>query len=206
MKILYKKHYNNKLNSIACPPTKLYYSGDINLLDKKIVTIVGTRNPTEYGIAKTKQIVEKLLKNDIVVASGFAMGIDTVVHSKAQSLNKKNIAVLGTGLDINYPMRNNKLKQEMINSNSLFITEYPLGVKAKPYHFPRRNRILSAICDILIVIECKIKSGTMITAKYAIEQHKEIWVLPGNIDSPYSEGTNYLIFQGANPLYSLELI
>ncbi len=193
------------LNEIRKPPKGLYYRGNKSLLNKRKVTIVGTRRPTSYGISVTKKIVAKYKLSDIVIVSGFANGIDFNAHMAALDNNIPTIAIIGCGIDVMYP-KNKKLRERLNNSNSLILSEYDYGVKPKPYHFPLRNRLLAAISDYTIVVECSIKSGTMITAKHALELGKDVWVVPGRIDSEMSLGPNYLIYQGANPLYTIDLI
>ncbi len=193
------------LREIRKPPRRLYYKGNINLLGKRKVTIVGTRRPTSYGISITKKIVAKYKLSDIVIVSGFANGIDFNAHMAALDNDIPTIAIIGCGIDVMYP-KNKKLRERLNNSNSLILSEYDYGVKPKPYHFPLRNRLLAAISDYVIVVECSIKSGTMITAKHALELGKDVWVVPGRIDSEMSLGPNYLIYQGANPIYTLDLL
>ncbi len=200
-----KKLLPSCLQDMQNPPNGLYYKGNVDLLNKRKITIVGTRRPTSYGVSITKKIVAKYKLSDIVIVSGFANGIDFNAHMAALDNNIPTIAIIGCGIDVMYP-KNKKLRERLDNKNSLILSEYDYGVTPKPYHFPLRNRLLAAISDDIIVVECSIKSGTMITAKHAIEMGKELWVVPGRIDNPMSMGPNYLIFQGANPIYTLDLI
>ncbi len=202
-------YINNKdmplgLQNIPNTPKKLYYQGNINLLKKKMITIVGSRKCSDYGKHITKEIVKKYRGKDVAIVSGFANGIDSVAHLSSIENKVGTIAVIGCGLDVNYP-KNTYLRSIMNNENSLILTEYDYGTLAKPYHFPMRNRILAALSECVIIVECKIKSGTMITAKYAIDIGKDVWVVPGRINDELSCGPNYLIFQGANPIYDLEI-
>lgn len=205
MNVLKKENYPKQLLTIDKVPDMLYYSGDINLVYHPIICIVGTRKPSHYGRAQTKRIVKVLAEEGYVILSGFANGIDQCAHQAAIDVGAKTIAILGAGIDVNYPAGAKDLRKQMENKH-LFLSEYPDKTPPKPWHFPKRNRLLSAFSESLIVIECTIKSGTMITAKYAIEQGKDLWVLPGNITSAMSAGPNYLIFQGANPIYDIELL
>ncbi|NLY35716.1 MAG: DNA-protecting protein DprA [Tissierellia bacterium] len=203
--IIKPDNYPRGLLYIDKVPELLYALGDTGLLYKNSVTIVGSRKPTDRGLLQTQKIVEKLVRRDIVVVSGFAKGIDEQAHRAAFDFGGTSIAVLGTGLDSLYPRGRDLLRWKM-EKEGLLLTEYPKNVGPKPHHFPRRNRLLAALSPITIIVEAEIKSGTMITAKEAIRQGKDLWVVPGSPEDPLSIGPNYLIFQGANPLYHYELI
>ena len=192
-----QKEYPQKLKEIHSPPTILYYRGDIELLKREnIVAIVGSRNPTEYGINATKDIVKDLLKYNIIVVSGFAAGIDSIAHLTTLDNNGKTIAVLGSGINIIYPAKNRFLFQKILN-NGLIISEFPLNTKPEPGNFPKRNRIISGISKAVVVMEASLKSGSLITAEFALNQGKDIYALPGNIYNYKAKGTNYLIKNGA---------
>ncbi|HZK10721.1 MAG TPA: DNA-processing protein DprA [Clostridia bacterium] len=186
-------------------PKLLYAQGNLDLLEKKCVTIVGSRKATKRGLAQTRKIVEKLVARDIVIVSGFAKGIDEMAHKSAFEFGGKSIAILGTGLNSLYPRGRDLLRWRM-EEEGLLLSEYPTNVGPRPHHFPRRNRLLAALSPITIIVEAEIKSGTMITAKEALGQGKDLWVVPGSPEDPLSLGPNYLIFQGANPLYHYDLI
>lgn len=203
--ILKKEKYPEKLKKWDFVPEQLFIRGNIDLLNKKTIGIIGSRKTCLYSLNKTYEIVEKLKKHDIVIVSGFAIGIDEAAHRAAILNNIPTIAVLGCGLGYNYPKNRSWMRKEIIK-NGLFITSYEQNTAPKSWHFPIRNRLLSCICDSLIIIKCSIKSGTMITAKHALEQGKDIWVLPSNIGDFNSIGSNYLIYQGANILYDLSLL
>lgn len=203
--IIKRKDYPFSLERMDEVPEYLYYQGKRNLLYRKTVTIVGTRRPSAYGISVTRKIVEKLVARDIVVVSGFAKGIDETAHRAAFEYGGTSIAVLGTGLRSLYPRGRDLLRWRM-EEEGLLLTEYPPDVEARPYHFPRRNRLLAALSPLVLVVECSIASGTMTTAKEAIKQAKDLWVVPGRIGDEYALGPNYLLFQGANPLYHVDLI
>lgn len=200
--IIDQLHLPSKFHEVNPLPKTIYYDGDLALLDNYTVTIVGSREPTSYGISMTHFIVEKLIKHGIVVVSGFARGIDYEAHKRALACGGKTIAVLGCGLDINYPKHKSELLEDP--KRILRLTEYPAKTSPRPEHFPRRNRLLSALGDVVIVIECVRKSGTMITAHHAIEQGKDLFCLPGDIRNRYAEGPNYLISLGAFPITSIE--
>ena len=180
-------------------PEKLYCIGDIALLKEKAVSVVGARKCSEYGRQVALKIGSLLAQNNIVTVSGLAEGIDSFAHSSALKEDGKTIAVLGNGPDICYP-RQNKYIYEEILKKGLVISEYEPGTVAKRWHFPRRNRIISAISEAVVVVEASADSGSLITAEYAAEQGKEIFAVPGNINSIYSLGCNKLIADGATIL------
>ncbi|NLY73476.1 MAG: DNA-protecting protein DprA [Tissierellia bacterium] len=202
---IYRKDFPLRLQNIEEVPEFLYYIGDRSLLNKKTVTIVGTRRPTARGRHQTRKIVEKLISRDIVVVSGFAKGIDEEAHRAALELGGTTIAVLGAGLDSTYPRGRDWLRRET-EKRGLILSEYERDQEPRPWHFPKRNRLLSGLSPITIVVEATIESGTMITARQALSQNRNLWVVPGPPESEMSLGPNYLIFQGANPLYHYDLI
>lgn len=198
IEVIYKSDaaYPPFLSELDDAPEKLYCIGDLNLLNKKSVAVVGARKCSEYGRQVAMLIGKVLATNDVVTVSGMAQGIDSVAHSSALKNNGKTIAVLGTGPDICYPKYNRYIYEEICNKG-LVISEYEPGTLAKPWHFPRRNRIISAISDAVVVVEASANSGSLITSEYAAEQGKEILAVPGNINSVYSLGCNKLICDGA---------
>lgn len=202
---LFRKDFPLSMERMEEIPDFLYFQGKKQLLYRKTVTVVGSRHPSPQGKRITRKIVEKCVARDIVVVSGFARGIDETAHQAAFDYGGTSIAVLGAGLDHPYPRGRDLLRWRM-EEEGLLLTEYPADVGPRPEHFPRRNRILAALSPVVIVVEAKIQSGTMTTAKEAIKQHKDLWVVPGRPEDPLSLGPNYLIFQGANPLYHLDLI
>lgn len=196
-------NYPEKLRLIHNPPKKLYCRGNVKFLKNEGIGICGSRKCSPYGVAVTKNIASRCTKSDLIVISGMADGIDTVAHKETLENNGKTIAVLGCGPDICYPAKN-KLIMEKIIKSGLVVSEYPPGTKAKPYHFPARNRIISGLSKALVVTEARERSGALITAEFAIDQGKQVYSIPGNINSPYSFGTNKLILDGANPLVIIE--
>lgn len=189
---LCEKEYPEKLRQISDPPYGLFYKGNLTLLNAKSVAIVGTRNPTNYGISITKKIASLLAKENISVISGLASGIDSCAHKGVFGYGK-TIAVLGTGVDVIFPASNKELYNEILQKDNLIISEYPPGSEGLPWNFPQRNRIISALSDAVIVIEGDVQSGALITARFAIKQDKPLFALPGPIDSPMSNGPNILI-------------
>lgn len=186
------KEYPEELKNIAKPPIFLYYRGNISLLKGKRIGVVGTRRATSYGKISCEKIVRELVENEITTVSGLAEGIDGICHKKTLDFQGKTIAVIGSGLDVVYPTRNQNLWKE-IGEKGLLISEYPLGTEPFSYNFPMRNRIIVGISQGVVVIESKAKGGSLITAELALEEGREVFAIPGEIFSPASEGCNSLI-------------
>ncbi len=189
---IFEDDYPQNLKHIEYAPIVLYYKGIINN-DRKCIAIVGTRKNTLYGKIATEKIVAELVANGIAVVSGLAYGIDSIAHR--ETLKNKGItyAVVASGIDEISPQISKELAAKIINSGGAVISEYPPGMKAKPQYFPQRNRIISGISIALIVIESDTKGGSMITARFAADQNREIFALPGQISSSKSAGCNRLI-------------
>lgn len=196
-------NYPHILKNIYDPPITLFAKGDISCLNNLCISIVGCRDATSYGLKTASMLAYNLSKLNINIVSGLARGIDTAAHIGALKGNGKTIAVLGSGLDIIYPSENENIYKQIINHGAV-ISEYIVGTKPSPYNFPERNRIISGISNGVIVVEAKIKSGSIITTDFALEQGREIYVVPGNINSKQSEGTNELIKQGAKIITKIE--
>lgn len=186
------KNYPEKLKVISDPPLVLYTKGDVSLLSKKSISIVGTRTPSEYGKMTCEKFTKELSMAGLVTVSGLAYGIDTIVAESTLEVNGKTIAVLAGGLDSIYPASNTNLSKK-IESSGLLISEMRPGQKPANYSFIARNRIVSALSLGTLIVEAGKRSGTMATARFAIEQSRELFVIPGNINSKTSEGTNNLI-------------
>lgn len=192
------EEYPSCLKDIYYPPKVLYYKGDISLLSyEKNIGVVGSRKPTSYGKWATSSLVKDLVYNDFCIVSGFAGGIDSISHKSALDENGRTICVFGTPIDKIYPSENKNLYQNVLDSNNLIISEHNCLKNTHPRNFALRNRIISGISKGILITEAGNKSGTLITAKYALEQGKYIFVVPGNINSPNSVGTNSLIKDGA---------
>lgn len=191
------KEYPNILKEIYDPPICLYIRGDKEILNNKSISIVGCRQATNYGREVARNFAYNISKQDINIISGLAVGIDSEAHLGAVRANKKTVAVLGNGLDTIYPKENINLSQKILDSGGAIISEYPLGTKPQKENFPARNRIISGMSSGLLVVEAKEKSGTLITVDFALEQGRDVFVVPGNITSENSAGTNDLIRQGA---------
>lgn len=186
------KDYPEKLKVIDDPPLVLYAKGDVSLLSKKSISIVGTRSPSEYGKIVCERFTKELSQAGLVTISGLAYGIDTIVAESTLDVGGKTIAVLAGGLDSIYPASNTNLANQIMK-NGLLISELRPGMKPANYTFIQRNRIVSALSLGTLIIEAGKRSGTMATARFAIEQSRELFVVPGNIYSSKSEGTNNLI-------------
>lgn len=195
-------NYPNSLKVIKKPPEKLYCIGDISLLKRKSVAVIGSRKYTLYGKIVAQMVGKELAKAGIPVVSGLAYGIDSFAHEGTVSAGGAAIAVLGTGIDIVYPARNFWLYNKIARSG-LIISEYPPGTPGAKYTFPQRNRIISGISEAIVVVEAGLNSGSLITADFACEQGKSIYAVPGNINSQFSVGTNKLIKDGAIPMISI---
>ena len=197
------RYYPERLRNIADPPKELYCLGNLDLLNyKNNIAMIGSRNCSSYGERAAKDFAYNLAREDVCIVSGLAKGIDSFSHIGALNAKGKTIAVLGSGLDNIYPKENIKLVEEIINNNGLVISEYPLGTKPLKYHFPARNRLISGLSDSVLVVEARKNSGTNITVDFALEQGKDVFVIPGNIYSKTSDGTNFLITEGAIPVMS----
>ncbi len=188
--------YPSRLKEIYDYPPILYIKGKLLPEDDWCLAVVGTRRATIYGRQVTEEIVTDLARNNITIVSGLARGIDTVAHQASLEAGGRTIAVSACGLDIIYPAENAGLAKRIIEHGAL-ISEYPLGTKPKPEHFPRRNRILSGMSLGVLVTEAGESSGVLITADLALEQNRDVLAVPGNVLSPASRGTNHLIQEGA---------
>ena len=197
-------NYPERLRNIYDPPKKLYVLGNFKILKEKAIAIVGSRKATEYGKKVAFQISQELTKENINVVSGLAIGIDTYAHLGAILIQNQagTIAVLGSGIDVIYPKENIELARKIIQTGGCIVSEYPLGTKPNKINFPQRNRIISGLSDGVVVVAASEKSGSLITAEFGIEQGKEIFAVPGNIDNPLNRGTNKLIQDGAKMVLS----
>lgn len=191
--------YPASLSEINNSPKQLYYMGDISILKKRCAAVVGSRNTNQYGRTTAVAIAGKLAEKDVAVISGMARGIDTCAHRGALDAGGSTVAVLGCGVDICYPEENSSLKKEL-EERGLILSEYPPGTMPMPYHFPQRNRIISGLSEVTVVVQARNSSGALITAELAAEQGREVCAVPGNIDSQYNLGNNKLIKDGARPI------
>lgn len=191
------------LKEIYNPPFLLYAKGNINILKARCIAVVGSRNASYYGRKVAFRLAGQLAKRGIAIVSGFARGIDSYAHKGALAVGGDTIAVLGNGLDVIYPRENYSLMKEM-NENGLLLSEYTPGTSPLRANFPARNRLISGLAYGVIVVEASERSGALITADFALEQNREVFAVPGNINSPTSIGTNRLIKQGAKIVNCIE--
>lgn len=201
------KMYPPQLKNISDPPICLYIKGKLKNIDFSkdyFIAIVGTRNPTPYGIQITKKFGSELSRAGFVIVSGMATGIDAAAHKSALENKGKTIAVLGCGVDIPYPPSNQKLYSEIINQGGLVISEFPPGHMVIKGLFVARNRIIAGLSRGVLIIEGLKDSGALITARYAAEQGKEVFAAPGPITSPLSQAPHLLLKQGAKLVTSVE--
>ena len=189
------EQYPMQLREIFDPPLVLYYAGKIDALMEPSVSIVGSRKPTPYGRAVAERLAYDLSAKGLVVISGLARGIDSISHWGALR-GGKTIAVLGSGLETIYPKENRPLFEKIIE-NGLVLSEYSLKAPPLKYHFPCRNRIISGLSMGVVVVEGSKRSGSLITARLALEENREVMAVPGNITSEMSQGTNWLLQGGA---------
>ena len=196
--------YPDRLRNIYDPPLILYVRGNLPMVDEEaVIAVVGTRDCTPYGITSADNIGYQLAQNGFIVATGLARGIDTIVARAALRGGGRVIGVIGSGLDVVYPPENAPLFADVTSSGAV-ISEYPPGTPAHRSHFPARNRILSGLSLGVAVIEAPKKSGALITVSRALEQGRDVFTLPGNVDARSSEGSNSLLREGAIPILSAE--
>ncbi len=195
--------YPVPLKEIADPPHVLYAQGNIELLNSFCVAMVGSRAATAYGKRAAFTLARDLAGEGATVVSGLAIGVDSEAHQGALSVQGATIGVLGCGLDVTYPRQNAKL-YEKIRTEGLLLTEYPLGTKPDGFRFPARNRIIAGLSRGVVVVEAAKKSGSLITAEMAMEEGREVFAVPGQIDSFKSSGAHWLLQQGAKLVQSVD--
>ena len=196
--------YPEKLRNIKKPPYKLYAIGNVKLLNKASLAIVGTRHITEYGTQNCKYFAKSIVEKGIPIISGMAIGTDSVAHKTALEFGGETIAVLPSGFDNVYPKGNIKLFEKIINQNGLVVTEYPPNISANSDRFLERNRIVSGLSEGVLVIESAFRSGTSVTAKIAYRQGRIVMALPGRLDNSYGVGVNKLIQHGAKLITDID--
>ena len=195
--------YPKQLFEIPDPPALLYVIGNVDLLNAPALAIVGSRNATPQGLANARSFALALSDKGLTVVSGLALGVDGAAHDGGLQGRGSTVAVLGTGIDIVYPKRNEHLADE-ISSKGALVSELPLGTPPKAANFPRRNRLISGLARGCLVVEAAIDSGSLITARLAAEQGREVLAIPGSIHSPLSKGCHALIKQGAKLVESAQ--
>ncbi|AWB66455.1 DNA-protecting protein DprA [Saccharobesus litoralis] len=197
--IIYFDHpaYPEQLKQIVSAPLLLFAKGNIDLLVQPQVAIVGSRSASHYGLDNAFQFAAELARKGIVVTSGFATGVDGKAHQGALSVEGATIGVLGTGVDIVYPKRHHALAHQIVDNGGLLLSEFKPGTPARAQHFPRRNRIISGLSLGVLVVEAALKSGSLITARYAAEHNREVFAIPNCIHDPRSRGCHQLLRDGA---------
>jgi DNA processing protein len=200
---LWDEDYPEQLKQIYDPPALLFVKGVLKKEDKFSIAIVGTRQPSNYGKLVTERLTQQLAAAGLTIVSGLAYGVDTLAHKFALQSGGRTIAVLGSGVDVIYPSENTGLAGKIEKAGAL-ISEFPMGTDPDRTNFPRRNRIIGGLSMGTLVIEAGLKSGALITAAMALDQGREVFTVPGNIDSPKSLGTNELAKQGAKVVTSVQ--
>ncbi len=194
--------YPTKLKNIHDAPIILFAKGNLNpLVQKKTIGIVGTRRPSHYGISQTKELIAQSAQDNFAIVSGLAFGIDSLAHRAACEINLPNYAVLGHGIDQIYPKEHLQLSKKIASCGAL-ISEFPIGQKPAKEHFPMRNRIIAGLSDAVVVVESGIKGGSLITAKFANQYHRDVFAVPGPINASQSKGCNNLIRSNLAHIYT----
>jgi DNA processing protein len=196
--------YPERLREIYDPPPVLWVRGDVRLLSRPSIAIVGTRHPSPYGMQVAEMLARDLAARRLVIVSGMARGIDTCAHRGALAARMPNIAVWGTGIDVVYPKENRKIAEEILAVGGAIVSEVPMGTFPAPQNFPRRNRIISGLSIGVLVVEASENSGTRVTARCAAEQDRDLYAVPGNVTAKNSWTPNTLIKQGAKLVASWE--
>jgi len=189
--------YPALLREIHDPPPVLYVRGELSPLDDRTVAVVGSRAATPYGREMARRISSGLAVSGVSVLSGLARGIDGIAHRAALDAGGKTVAVMGGGLDTIYPLEHAELARSIVESGGALVTEYALGMRPQAEHFPRRNRVISGLSRGVVVVEGDMKSGALLTVRWALDQDREVFAVPGSVLSPKSSGPNWLIQQGA---------
>ncbi len=197
------KQYPPQLREIAYPPKQLYLRGNLNN-DIPMLAVVGSRNNSSYGEAITKSLCSDLIKAGFGIVSGLAYGIDSIAHKTALDQGGYTVAVMAGGLHDIYPRGRKGLGEDIVKQSGALVSEYPSGTEPKRQYFAIRNRIISGLSIGVIVIEAAESSGSLITAKFALEQNRQVMAVPGNSNSELSQGTNELIRQGAGLVTNIE--
>lgn len=204
---IFEDNYPKSLRMISDPPPILFSLGDYSILDNSnCCAIVGSRNADYLGLNIARKIAKSLANSNVKIISGLALGVDTMAHRGAVDsfLNQTTVAVLGSGLNNIYPSRNNSLAKQILEKNGLLLSQFEPDEKPLPYNFLNRNRLIAGLSKNVIIIQAGAKSGSLVTARYGLEQEKDIWVIPGDITNSRYKGSNLLIQQGANMLLGVE--
>jgi DNA processing protein len=190
------------LRELHDPPSRLYVRGSVALLAQRAVAVVGARSCSSYGAQVSRTIGRELGAAGVVVVSGLARGVDAEAHRGALEAGGQTVAVLGCGIDRDYPRRHSELASRIVVDGAI-VSEYPPGTEPAPWRFPARNRIVAGLCLATVVVEARARSGALITADFALELGREVFAVPGEITAGLSAGTNELLRQGAAPLLAV---
>ncbi len=188
--------YPKALKSIYNPPMLLFVRGDVSQLNRPAIAVVGSRAATSYGLKIGRRLGAELAGNGLTVVSGLALGIDAAAHAGAIEARGSTVGILGCGVDVPYPRRNISLAGKIV-ANGAVVSEYPMGTKPEAFRFPARNRIISGLAMGVVVVEAAARSGSLITARLAMEEGREVFAIPGRVDSNKSAGTHKLLQDGA---------
>ena len=197
------KEYPERLKEIPDPPFGLFVKGKLQKRSCPSVAVIGARDCSPYGEHVAREVAGALVKAGIAVVSGMARGIDGIAQRGALEAGGYSVGVLGSGVDVCYPAQNNCLYEDLVEKGAV-VSSFPIGCPAKPLHFPIRNRIVSGLADVVLVVEARRKSGTLITVDMALEQGREVYVVPGRITDSLSQGCVALLSQGASVFTSTE--
>lgn len=195
------KDFPNRLKTIYDAPVLLYFKGNTDLNAQRVISIVGTRQATDYGKRMVEEIIEGFKSYNVLIVSGLAYGIDIAAHRCAIKNQVPNVGVMASGADLIYPQQHKQVAQQMIENGGV-LTEYKIGTEPDPRFFPLRNRIIAGMADALIVVETASKGGTLISAEYANNYHKDVFAVPGQVGKPFSEGCNNLIKNNKAQIYT----
>ncbi|MFC1720779.1 DNA-processing protein DprA [Patescibacteria group bacterium] len=204
IKILNKNEVPEQLLEIPEPPEKLYLRGELPSADTKLLCVIGSRKYSNYGKDVCEELIKGLAGYDIAIVSGLAIGIDAIAHHAAIKAGLKTIAVPGSGIseDVLYPASNQPLAREILSHGGALISEFEPNFRATVWSFPKRNRVMAGLCDAVLIIEAAERSGTLITARLALDYNRDVLVVPNSIFSEHAKGSNSLVRRGATPITS----
>ncbi len=202
--LMASEHYPSLLREVKKAPPVLYVMGDPMVLSLPQIAIVGSRSPSPGGRSNATAFAASLARAGFTITSGLALGVDIAAHQGALSVQGKTIAILGTGIDQIYPQRHLPMARQIAASGGAVVTEFPFGTAPIPANFPQRNRIISGLSAGVLVVEAAVKSGSLITARYALQQNREVFAIPGSIHNPLSRGCHALIKEGAKLVESAQ--
>ncbi|MBI5466961.1 MAG: DNA-protecting protein DprA [Candidatus Kerfeldbacteria bacterium] len=194
--------YPDQLREIASPPPLLYVRGRLDSIQRSGLAVVGTRRPSPYGLGVLRPLLQPVIQQGLTIVSGLALGIDGSAHQLAVDAQRPTIAVLGCGLNQVYPWEHRQLASDIVRHGGAIMSEFPLGARPERHHFPQRNRIISGLAQAVLLVEAGERSGALVTAKFAVDQNREVLVVPGPITSPQSVGPLNWLKLGATPVTS----